>query len=471
MSEANKLSTEERLTHIVNCAFKSLAGQLIVDKDGIILYWSDDHEKYIGIKREDAIGRHCTEMVPNTRMHIIAETGKPECGMIYYYEHHETGEITPSICNRIPIIEDGEVIGVMSETIFTRGFNDVNVLAENIKNIDFNPTTYRDTMDLKEGVLEKICGTSPSMDSLKNSLLKFADLNLPVLITGETGTGKEVFANTLKQLSYRRMKPFVKINCAAIPGPLLESELFGYEPGAFSGALKNGKMGKLEYAGDGTILLDEIGDMPLDLQSKLLRVLQEKEFEKVGGLETIPFNARIICTTNCDLEKLVEEGKFRSDLYYRINVLEMKIPPLRERVQDIPALANFFIKEMNFEEGTGIDGIDDEMMAILQSYSWPGNARELRHVIQRACVLTGTGILTRDDFDFFIRKTKKAKPDVQHDEDFDVELTLESAKSKAEIKAIRSALIKTGYNKSKAAEILDIDRTVLYTKMKKYEIE
>jgi len=326
-------------------------------------------------------------------------------------------------------------------------------------------------MDLKEGVLEKICGTSPSMDSLKNSLLKFADLNLPVLITGETGTGKEVFANTLKQLSYRRMKPFVKINCAAIPGPLLESELFGYEPGAFSGALKNGKMGKLEYAGDGTILLDEIGDMPLDLQSKLLRVLQEKEFEKVGGLETIPFNARIICTTNCDLEKLVEEGKFRSDLYYRINVLEMKIPPLRERVQDIPALANFFIKEMNFEEGTGIDGIDDEMMAILQSYSWPGNARELRHVIQRACVLTGTGILTRDDFDFFIRKTKKAKPDVQHDEDFDVELTLESAKSKAEIKAIRSALIKTGYNKSKAAEILDIDRTVLYTKMKKYEIE
>ena len=293
---------------------------------------------------------------------------------------------------------------------------------------------------------------------------------LTVLITGETGTGKEVFADALHRSSIRRDKHFVKINCAAIPKELLESELFGYEKGAFSGASSSGKTGKFEYAAGGTILLDEIGDMPLDLQAKLLRVLQEREFERIGGLKSIPFDARVICTTNRDVVQLVKEGKFREDLYYRINVLEMYIPPLRERTEDIMELSRTFIAQINNEYELSIEGIDADTQQFLECYDWPGNVRELKHAIERACMMRGSGTLSMDDFDFFIRRISANGSSYAADRNVTKSLDLKTVKMEAEKKAIETALKITGGNKKSAANILGIERTVLYDKLKKYDM-
>ncbi len=312
---------------------------------------------------------------------------------------------------------------------------------------------------------------------LKHVIAKIADMPLPVLITGETGAGKEVFAEALHLASNHRHKHnFVKINCAAIPGELLESELFGYEKGAFSGANSIGKMGKFEYAGRGTILLDEIGDMPLALQAKLLRVLQEKEFERVGGLKSISFHARVVCTTNRDLRQLIKEGKFREDLYYRINVLELYIPPLRERKEDIAELSKVFIRQLNEEYSLEITGMDGSVMKVFQSYHWPGNVRELRHVIERACMMRGNGTLIGEDVSFYKPQLSAMAgtvlPDGKtYESDEPMELNLREIRMEAEKKAIRLAIDLSGGNKAKAAKLLGIERTVLYDKLRKYDMD
>ena len=309
---------------------------------------------------------------------------------------------------------------------------------------------------------------------MRNLIAQIAAFNFPVLITGETGSGKEVFANALHQLSPFAKENFVKINCAAIPGELLESELFGYEKGAFSGALREGKFGKFEYAQNGSVLLDEIGDMPMGLQSKLLRVLQEKEFEKIGSVKTQPFNARIICTTNCNINQLIEEKKFRQDLYYRINVIELHIPPLRERKEDIPILSNSFIHRVNNEYGLSITGISREGFQKLRDYDWPGNVRELRHVIEHACVMQRTGILQPyyilPDIHETLIESAYQKANVPSDTRRDEIIPLEEARKLAEIEQIQRALRIADGNKTLAAKYLQIDRTVLYDKIKRYKI-
>jgi transcriptional regulator with PAS, ATPase and Fis domain len=289
------------------------------------------------------------------------------------------------------------------------------------------------------------------------------------LITGETGTGKEVFANAIHSLSDRSDKKFVKINCAAIPKELIESELFGYAPGSFSGALKNGKIGKFEYANGGTILLDELGEMPIALQSKLLRVLEEREIERIGDNKTIPLDVRILCSTNRDLKEMVENGKFREDLYYRINVIELNIPPLKKRLEDIELLINYFIEKYNNIYGLGIVGIDKKIVEELKKYNWPGNVRELENAVKGACVIKASGILEYEDFEIFNRDLSSESDNVVNvaSEYF----SLEDIKEEVEKKYITKVLLKTGGNKSHAAKILDIDRTYLYTKLKKYNIK
>ena len=265
---------------------------------------------------------------------------------------------------------------------------------------------------------------------------------------------------------------FVKINCAAIPNELLESELFGYEQGAFSGALSTGKVGKFEYAQNGTLLLDEIGDMPFHLQAKLLRAIQEKEFEKVGGLKTIPFNARIICTTNQNIHELIKQQKFRQDLYYRINVIELYIPPLRERKEDIRPLCRYFIDKTNRENGLSIVDISPKALDLLIQYDWPGNVRELRHNVERACFIRGAGMLEYEHFRQI--KERMSQNNVQEVEtalNGPEILTLEQVRAHAEIEEIKKALLLSKGNKSQAAKLLGVDRTILYDKMKKYEIQ
>ncbi len=248
---------------------------------------------------------------------------------------------------------------------------------------------------------------------------------------------------------------------------MLESELFGYEPGSFSGALKSGKIGKFELANHGTLLLDEIGEMPLALQSKILRVLQENELERVGGIKTIKLDVRIICSTNQKIEEQVEKGLFRRDLFYRINVVEINLPPLRERLEDIRPLSKFFIDKTNVSYGLGITGLKKEVYALFNEYKWEGNVRELQHVLERACVTAGSGPLKLEHFDFLLSRIYK-KDRIKNDKLND---SLNNITAEVEKEKIIKTLIETKGNKTLAAKLLNIDRSSLYNKLKKYNID
>lgn len=480
---------EKKLNELCRYAFESLVGQIIVDKEGTILYFSKEHTKFLGIEREEAEGKYVKDIIPDTRMDQVVKTGIPEIGNVFEMKHRDTHESKFMICNRIPIHDEGgEIVGAMAETIFSRGIDDVHRISREVKqhtdsnlftseadyyaNLQSSKSVRINEQKSEEAQASNIRGMSPQIQELKHLIARIANMHLPVLITGETGTGKEVFAEALHLVSdSRRNNNFVKINCAAIPAELLESELFGYEKGAFSGANSAGKIGKFEYAGNGTVLLDEIGDMPMELQVKLLRVLQEKEFERVGGLKSIPFNARIICTTNKDIQRLINEGKFREDLYYRINVLELYIPPLRERKSDIPVLSKVFVQQLNEEFDLSVSEIDNDVMNLFYSYQWPGNVRELKHTIERACMMRGEGKLTLSDFTFFQERISHARH-IANYETIDIsDLDLRIVKMKAEKKAIEKALELTNGNKVKTAKLLGIQRTVLYEKLKKYSFD
>jgi formate hydrogenlyase transcriptional activator len=239
---------------------------------------------------------------------------------------------------------------------------------------------------------EEIIGLSPAFQQVLALVRMIAKSDSVTLIQGETGTGKEVIASAIHNQSSRRQGPFVKLNCAAIPGPLLESELFGHERGAFTGACVQTK-GRFQMADRGTLFLDEIGDLPLELQPKLLRALQEQEFERLGSSQTIRVNVRVVAATNHDLSKLVADKQFRADLYYRLNVIPINLPPLRERVQDIPLLVKYFVKKLSARLNRSIDLIPDEVMEVLKAHDWPGNIRELQNFIERAVVLSPESVL------------------------------------------------------------------------------
>ena len=292
-------------------------------------------------------------------------------------------------------------------------------------------------------------------------------------------------------MSPRKLNPYVKINCAAIPAELLESELFGYEAGAFSGASKTGKPGKFELANQGTLLLDEIGEMPLTLQSKLLRVLQEQEIERVGGVKTIQINVRIICCTNQNLQQLIREKKFRNDLYYRINTVELKIPPLRDRKEDIPELTEHFIQKYNNEHDTHVVGANTDVLQLFQTYQWPGNVRELEHIVERLCTINQNQIITPKSCGFLIdqisntqqflgNKIADSEPLLAKSEPAHTATSVPASEMSwndlaqkiqtTEREAIIQALLQTNGNKAKAARLLNIDRSSLYYKLKKYNI-
>jgi formate hydrogenlyase transcriptional activator len=238
-----------------------------------------------------------------------------------------------------------------------------------------------------------LIGSSATFRASLNNVNMVAPVDSAVLIQGETGTGKEVIARAIHEASPRHKNRFVALNCAAIPSTLLESELFGYEKGAFTGAVAQ-TIGRFQAAHRGTLFLDEIGDLPLELQPKLLRALQEKEFERLGGGHTLQVDVRVIAATNQDLERMVQEGKFRADLYYRLNVFPMTLPPLRERAEDIPLLAQHFVQKFAKQQGKEIETIPDEVMAALECYHWPGNIRELQNIIERGVIMTSGLVLS-----------------------------------------------------------------------------
>ena len=317
-----------------------------------------------------------------------------------------------------------------------------------------------------DGIVASSIKTLEIIDTIKS----VANTPATVLLTGESGVGKEVFAKAIHNLSDRKDKPFIKINCAAIPEDLLESELFGYEKGAFTGATTT-KKGKFELADGGTIFLDEIGDMPLLLQSKLLRVLQEKEIERLGGSKPIKVDVRIIAATNKDLEKMVREGTFREDLYYRLNVIQIHIPPLRERREDIPVLIYYFLDKFNKMYGKNLS-ISDELVETLTSYDWPGNIRQLQNTIERMVILAKNPVLTEEDLPVDIKKNlkrevKRAKSNlISSEERVQLPKTIEEIERENIIKALEE----TNYIVKKAAEKLGMTPRQVRYRMEKYGI-
>jgi DNA-binding NtrC family response regulator len=312
---------------------------------------------------------------------------------------------------------------------------------------------------------ENFIGDSNPIQEVFELIERVADTDSTVLITGESGTGKELIAKAIHYNSYRRENPMVVINCGAIPEELLESELFGHEKGAFTGAHKM-RVGRFELANGGTIFLDEIGDMSPNLQVKLLRVLQEQKFERVGGTRTLEIDVRIIAATNQDLISGVNKGKFRQDLYYRLNVIPMKVPPLRHRKGDIPLLIDFFVKKFNKQKRTRITGFSGEAIDCLLEYSWPGNVRELENLVERVVILSDGDKIELDDVPESIKgKAGKVESiEVRIPKDG---IVFEEAIEEYEKKLILQALSETNWVKTKAAKLLNINRTTLIEKMKK----
>jgi DNA-binding NtrC family response regulator len=300
-------------------------------------------------------------------------------------------------------------------------------------------------------------GHNNVMNEIRTMINSVAESKSTVLITGESGTGKELIARAIHFQSKRNAGPFVKVNCAALPEGLIESELFGHEKGAFTGAIKQ-KKGMFESASGGSLLLDEIGEMPMIAQAKLLRVLQEKEIHKVGGDDPIEVDVRVIATTNRDLESQVHEGKFREDLFYRLNVFHVHLPPLRDRKEDIPDIVSYFVRKYNLENGFHVDGLDDSCIPVITSYNWPGNIRELENAVERAVVLTKTGLIKPEMFKFH--------PRMHHD---DTGLQPGTTVAEAEKQLIYKTLDHCNNNRTKAAELLGISIRTLRNKLNEYE--
>lgn len=349
---------------------------------------------------------------------------------------------------------------------------DTDHLIHLIKKALNNQRLLTENMLLKEEFsfrlgMPTIIGKSEKILEAAKKVQKVAGTKTTVLLLGESGTGKELFARAIHYLSPRKDFPFVPINCAAIPKELLESELFGYEKGAFTGA-ETRKLGKFELADKGTIFLDEIGEMDITLQSKIMRVIQEGEIERVGAVKTIKVDVRIIAATNRDIEKAVLEGRFREDLYYRLNVFPITIPPLRERMEDIPLLVDYFIKKYSAEMKVPEKGISKEAMDILLKYTWKGNVRELENTVERAIILCDGNTIEPEHI--VLSPLSQNELDTLPLEG-SLEDTAREALRIAETKRIKKALLETKGNKSKAAEILNVSYKTLLTKIKEYGIE
>jgi len=320
--------------------------------------------------------------------------------------------------------------------------------------------------------LNDIIGTSKPLKRAIEKVSAFANTSSTVLLYGETGTGKEIFAHSIHNLSSRAKGPFVSVNCSALPKELAESELFGYEEGAFTGAKKAGKPGIFELAHEGTLFLDEIGTMPLELQAKLLRVIQEKEVSRLGGTRIIPINVRIIAATNNNLELAIQEGLFRRDLYFRLNVLLLRIPPLRERPEDIPLLFNYFVKKFALKLHTKINIFNNHNLKVLSNYSWPGNVRELENFAERYVALTAYHPAPNFLLEELFEEIRSGlTPGHEKLEDHDIievnEPTLSEAMFSSERELLLNVGVKANWNRKKMAQLLSISQATLWRKMKK----
>lgn len=432
---------------------------VIVDKDGIITAMNQTYLDTLGLKKEDVVGKYILDITPTSGLQEVLDTGKIVQAEIWPIKGRDT------VVTRLPVYKDGKIIGAIGKSLFL-DMSGAKIFARKLQETEKELNLYKEEVRLSyqaKWELQDLIGVDKEFSATKTLAYQLSRTTSTILITGESGTGKELFAHAIHNASNRYLAPFVRINCAALPENLLESELFGYEEGAFTGAKKGGKPGKFELAHGGTIFLDEIGDMPLTMQTKLLTVLQEKIVERVGGTRPIMISVRVIAATNRDLEKMVMEGQFRQDLYYRLNVVRLNIPPLRTRRSDIPLLVSDLMNRINEELQTNVTKISCKATELLQNYAWPGNVRELENILERAINLTDMNhesSLTISHFPSLVEKTQLSE-----------EKTLPQAVESLEKQIIIKALKKVNGNKTQAAKILGIHSSALYRKLNKYDLE
>lgn len=433
---------------------KLTVGILIVDENGYIIYINKAYSSAFNINSHEAIGKHVRDVIEHTKLDGVAKTGIPE---LRVWQKTKKGYL---FGNRVPLYVDGVLKGAIAEMIL-RDTDELEQLNVKLKEKEDHIRYLTDKLASSEVKSNtSMIYQSQVIDKIVKKIQKVASLDTTILISGETGTGKEVIADMIYKYSDRFNKPFVKINCAAIPNDLIESELFGYEKGAFTGANQKGKIGKFELANHGILFLDEISSMPLMMQSKLLRVIQNKELERLGGNERIKIDVKIIAATNEDLLSMVEKHEFREDLYYRLNVVNIDLPPLRDRKEDIVILANCFLQEYCFKFNKKNVSFTFNAAKFIEEYSWPGNVRELKNAMERLAIMCEGSIITENDIVEILRIHKDVKP----------KGTLKYQLDQLEKDILINELRRANGNKAMAAHVLGINRTTLYSKMEKYRL-
>jgi len=480
VTEMEKMSRELDSTRALARTLEEvLAGagewMVVVDANGTVTMISEEYAVFNGTTVADAVGKHVTQVIENTRMHVVAKTGVAEIG------ERQTIHGRALIVNRIPLKDGDRIIGAYGRVVF-KTVEQLRELASKMNLLESKVKYYEEELTHLRGArytFGSIVGSGAAITAAKEEAERASRTDSTVLLRGETGTGKELFAHAIHAAGPRRAGPFIKLNCAAVPAELLESELFGYEEGAFTGARRGGKPGKFELAAGGTLFLDEIGDMPLPMQAKLLRVLQEKEVDRVGGTGSRRVDLRLISATGRNLEEMVGQGTFRADLYYRVNVIPIRIPPLRELSEDMGAIADAFLARLSADTGEPRRRLSTDLLVLLRSCPWPGNVRELQNGLERAVAMSPREVLRPEHFPphllrFAHGAGKAASAGTAgpggDEPSAKAPGSLASVKAEAERSAILSALAAVGGNRTKAAELLRIHRVKLHEKIKRYGI-
>ncbi|WP_082153691.1 sigma 54-interacting transcriptional regulator [Bacillus sp. LL01] len=435
-------------------------GVILIDTSTRVVYVNESYYQILGIRNKKIIGKYLDEIQPGTNVSKVTRSGKPLINVEFTFS--QTG--VRVVANILPVFnEDNSLFGAIS--VF-RDVTEVRNLIQEIEHLKGYTEYLKERLETNsDSAFSSMVGEHPSIIQVKEKIKKVASTDTTVLVTGESGTGKEVVANTIHEASNRRNRPLIKVNCAAIPESLLESEFFGYADGAFTGSKRGGKLGKFELANKGTIFLDEVGDMNPSLQAKLLRVLQEKKIERVGGESSIDVDVRVIAATNVNLYDKVKKKEFREDLFYRLFVFPIELPPLRKRKTDILALALKFLEELSLKYNKQLS-FNADVTRLLISYEWPGNVRELKNVVEHAVVMSDkSGRITLANLPTYFKDSPRGEHDgIDH-------LHLYKNFAQIEKSAIKEALIVTKYNRSEAMKLLCMSRNKFYKKLKEYQID
>lgn len=446
----------------------------VINCDGIVTLWNQQAEKLFDIKADDIIGKQLSDFFPDD---LLLEVIKTEQSYSFIPTELEDGSF--AIRSAVPVfLPEGQMVGAVCTT---QNISYYQKLMDELEKANSKVLTLRKAIANREEDDGGFYTINRKTRLVLEQAKKVAKTNATVLIQGESGTGKELMAHVLYENSDRADKPFIEVNCSAIPETLFESEMFGYESGAFTGAQKYGKLGKFELAQGGTIFLDEVGELPLDMQAKLLRVLQEKRFYRVGGTTPINCDVRVIAATNQELLELVEAGKFRDDLFYRLNVVNLVIPPLRERQDDILGLTNRFLRELALAYNRNITGMDEKFIEILTNFYWPGNVRQLHNLLERIVILTDHEVMTRESIeevgvlDLLLSSSDndtggREVASVITSTGENISTSLDEIVLQREREVIIKALEKCRNNKAQTAKMLGIPRSTLYYKLKTLDI-